>query len=247
MTRLHRMPPPSSVPARRRGSARAPPASAAARARARRRAATGSAATRQRVTAASAAPRCPPARCAAPAPQRKAGDARRLGGKLQPAAGGQRQRLDLADHGGERAAFAAPPPSPTAARDSLWRAGEDQPLRREPVQRQAGRIEIAARQAPQHRPRRLEPRQDAGEEPGALGAFLFCRAEPQHLVQRAPRKAAAGERRVDRLHAERQGGIGRVRPIPPPAALDERQPLPQHAEVRLLGFGHPSLLVLFLF
>ncbi len=172
-------------------------------------------------------------RAAAPAAQDEAGGTARLAGELQPAAGGRRERADFAEHRGKSAA-----PQPLLHRPEnilvVATAREDQALRRKPVASKAWRVEIVAAEAPEHR--RLgtarEPGEDAGDEGGRDGAILLVRPRPHHLMQRAEREAAAGERRIERRAIERQNRRCRA------AAFERANTLPQNGEV---GF-YPVLL-----
>ncbi|MDB5411315.1 MAG: hypothetical protein JWL84_6227 [Rhodospirillales bacterium] len=141
---------------------------------------------------------------AAPAPQHQRRDAARLGSELQAAAGGRRQHGDLAEHGGERARAQ---PLLHRPEDLLvgTAARQDQPVRRQTVGGEAGRVEIVARGAPQHAAAGLarQPGENAGGESGSDGAVLLIRPRPQNLVQRAEGDAATRQRFIERGDCER--------------------------------------------
>ena len=63
-----------------------------------------------------------------------------------------------------------------------------------------------------------KPSEDAGDEPGGSGAVFLVGPDAQHLVQRAERQPAAGQRTIDRRDAERQYAV-RSRRLDPADAL----------------------------
>jgi len=65
-------------------------------------------------------------------------------------------------------------------------------------------VEIVARQAPQHRLRRREPRQDPGQETRRRGAVFFVAAQAAELMEDAALEPAARQSSVDSRNLERQ-------------------------------------------
>ena len=134
--------------------------------------------------------------------EHETGDAGAFRRELQPPAGWRRQRLDLADHGRQGAA-AQPLLHRPQGVTLLLRTQQHQPLGIEPGERQTGRVEIGTLEAPQHRPRGGQPRQDAGEKRrrcavlvGGTGIF--------DLMQSSQGQALPGQCFIDRRHPKRQ-------------------------------------------
>ena len=198
----HRMPPHPTPPACRRDSAAIPPASAAGRCRARPRPARSA---KRRRASASPPPRpqhVPALRCSTKpvTPALSAAScSRRLAGV---------DSVSTSPTTAARARLRSP--SSIAQRISRSFGARSSTSRRgiEPGQRQAGCVEIGALQAPQHRPRGRQPRQDAGEK----------RHRPRH-----PRRW----RRHSRSHAgQPKASPARARPHRSPAAQRAARRLP---------------------
>ena len=114
---------------------------------------------------------------------------------------------------------------------------DDETRRVEAEPGEAGCVEVATDETPQHGAGAVaatgaaagEPRQDAGREGGGDRAVLLVRPGAHDLVQRARRQPAAGQHGVDRGDAERQrrtlGGGGTAAA----AGLQHPDPLAQSA------------------
>src|SRR5229473_199661 len=176
----------------------------------------------------------------APAPQHEAGDAARLAGELQAAAGGRCERADLAEHRGQGGAA-----QPLLHRPQyvavVTTARDDEALGRETASSQAGGVEIARREAPEDRS--VVPARQSGEksggECGGDRAILLVGARAQDLVQGTEREAAEGQDRIDRRQPERQDA-------PTKTPLPERpDALAQSTELGIRRFRQVCLLPLF--
>jgi hypothetical protein len=136
--------------------------------------------------------------------QHETGDTTAFRRELQPPAGGRRQRLNLADHGGQSAAA-----QPLLHRPKnvalIRRAQQHQPPGIEPGQCQTGCVEVGALQAPQHRPRGRQPRQDAGEKRHDR-AILVDGTGILDLMQGSQRQTLPGQGLIDLRYPKGQHG-----------------------------------------
>src|SRR5260370_167495 len=134
----------------------------------------------------------------AQAPQQKSGDAARLAGKLQAAAGGRREGADFAEHGGRNGA-AQPLLHRPQTLAVVAAARDDEPRRSEAIGGKTGSVEIRRLQAPEDRSavKLRQARKQSGSEGGGNGAILLIRSRPHDLVHRADRQPAPGQAHVD--------------------------------------------------
>ena len=154
-------------------------------------------------------------RAGTPAPQDQRGDARTLGGKLQPAPGDHRQPANLADDGGNsrhaQSFFERPENVVVACRPDA-----DDPRRVKPVRGKARPVKIAVFEAPQDdaaQPpslflqginRRTNSTDNACGKSGGDRSIFLIGTLPVNLMQRTECKPAARQSAVDRGEAERQ-------------------------------------------
>lgn len=128
-----------------------------------------------------------------------------LGGELQPAARGQGQPGDLADHGGEPA-MAQPLLHHQQHRPVVPGLGSNLGINHPVgVQADAGEArseQVGSRQRPQHRP--IEPCRDAGGEQHRRRLVGGPLPTGRDLVQGAERQPALGQGLVEGIQAERQ-------------------------------------------